>query len=80
MLTNLGKEAAIALDLAYNIGSKAIAESFLNFMECQRKDNQNPETADIRTLIGFCMSSASQSSTALDDIAKVHLKENKKIK
>ena len=64
---------AIILDYAYNIGgSEAIAETFFGVMAAQKKDNQDPETVDMRTVLSFCMPSPAQCPNAISEIATLH--------
>lgn len=68
----VGREGCLALDFAFNIGgSEAIAETFFRVMEAQRKDNQSPETMDMRTLISFCMPHPIQCPEAISKIAAI---------
>ena len=62
----VGRPGCLALDYAFNLGgSEAIAESFFRVIECQRKDNHDVTTLDMRTLVNFCMPNPSKCPEAI---------------
>ena len=68
-----GKEGCIILDFVYNLGgSEALAETFFGVMKYQKKDNAAPETADMRTLINFCIPEVSQCPNAISEISSLY--------
>jgi len=69
----IGVQGNIVLDFVYNIrGSEAIAESYFKIFDSQRKDNQNPETTDLRTLVDFTIPEVSKCPQAVAEIAKIY--------
>ena len=69
----IGREGCIALDFAYNIGgSEAIAETYFGVMKSQIKDNHDPNTADMRSLVKFCLADPSHCPSAINEIAKIY--------
>ena len=69
----IGREGCVALDYAFNIGgSEAIAETYFGVMKSQLKDNHDPETADMRSLVKYCLPDPSHCPNAVEKIAKIY--------
>ena len=68
----IGREGCFILDFAYNIGgSEAIAETYFGIMKSQMKDNQDPETTNMRTLIKMCLPEPSCCPNAIESISNL---------
>lgn len=75
----IGKEGCFILDFAYNIGgSEAIAETYFGIMKSQMKDNHNPETTDLRTIIKMTLPEPSCCPEAIKEISKLYINGDKK--
>ena len=81
LYTAIGREGSIALGIAFNIGgSEAIAETFFGVMEAQRKRNQDPLTADMKTVISYCMPDPASCPNTIQSISEVYRKGDLKNK
>mgnify|MGYP000339047705 CR=1 FL=1 len=66
----IGREGCISLDFSFNIrGSEGIAKTFISVTKSQRKDNQDPETTDMRTLLKFFLTNSSSCQNLVKEIA-----------
>ena len=68
----IGREGCIVLDFVYNLGgSEALAKTYFGVMKYKKKDNASAETADMRTLINFCIPDVSQCPNAISSISNL---------
>ena len=53
-------------------GSECLAETYFGVLKSQLQDNQDPETVDICSFLGFCLPEISECPRAIDGIVKIY--------
>ena len=72
VIEKIGRDSCYILDFAYNLGgSEAIAETYFGIMQHQFKDNSLVETADMRSLISYCLPDVAKCPKTVSAIAKI---------
>ena len=77
LYARVGKAGCIVMDFVYNLGSsEALAKTYFGMMKHQFKDNASPDTADMRTVINFCIPEVSQCPNSIAEISKIYREGN----
>ena len=73
MSGKIGCEGCFILDFIFNKGgSEALAETYFGIMKSLFKTNSSSETADMRSLVGYCYPNVSNCPRAIDEIDKIY--------
>ena len=69
----VGPEGCYLFDSSYNLdGSEALAETFFGVMKHQFMDNAHCETADMRTVLSFCLPDVANCPNTVKNICQIY--------